>query len=170
MDRRIVYGLGAAAVLISVVWGGTGWAKPRLIRRMSGSQAVQAPAATLHWQPNLRTAHQTARMTGRPMLVVFGGERCAYCKKLEAETLGNPALANYINGSFLPVHLDYQKDNRAAQVLEIKALPTCIILSPEADLLGTVEGFVGAPDFAKALVQALDFQRSLQAEDEGLSR
>ncbi|HTI52456.1 MAG TPA: thioredoxin family protein [Planctomycetaceae bacterium] len=164
MERRTIHRVLLGAILFSVVWGASGWAKPRFIRRLS---ATKTPAAEpIRWQPDLKTAQRVAQETGRPMLIVMGGDRCTYCKKLEAETLGDVSTATYINTSFVPVHLHWERDQRAAQILEVKALPTCVILSPEADLLGSVEGFVKPPEFTRLLHQSLDFQRKLQSEKE----
>src|SRR4051794_30297142 len=122
MDRRILPWGVVATVLVSVVWGTSGWAKPSLIRRLSGK--TPAPAVDpIQWQPDLKSAHRVAAKSGRPILIVVGGPGCVYCKKLEGETLSDPSVASYINTAFVPVHLDWVADNRAAQVLEVKSLP-----------------------------------------------
>ncbi len=96
------------------------------------------------------------------MLIVCGGPWCVYCKKLEREVLSHPTIAKYINTAFIAVHLDSEKDQRAVQILEVKSLPTTIILSPEADLLGSVEGFVKVREYASVLQQSVAFQRTLR--------
>ena len=48
------------------------------------------------------------------------------------------------------------------QILEVKSLPTTVILSPEADLLGSVEGFVKVREYASVLKQSIDFQKTLR--------
>jgi thioredoxin-related protein len=169
MERRIVRWTLLATVLISVVWGATSWAKPSLIRRLSAIRTKPtAPAVDpIQWQPDLKTAHRESAASGRPILIVVGGPRCVYCRKLESETLRDPSLVSYINTSFVPVHLDMgiESERRSAEILEVTALPTCVVLSPNVDLLGTVEGFVKPQEFTRALHQSLDFQRRLQAEE-----
>jgi thioredoxin-related protein len=168
MPRNLASWTVLGAVLVSTVWGTSLMARPKFMRRTSATQAkagTETPAANpIQWQQDLRSAQRASRATGRPILIVFGGPRCMYCKKLEVETLGHPSLADYINSEFVPVHLDFDRDRRAAQILEIKSLPTTVVLSSEADLLGTVEGFVRPPEFTKTLHQAVDYQRQLQAE------
>jgi thioredoxin-related protein len=163
MERRRVRWVLMGAILFSVVWGTSGWAKSRFIRRLAGIKGRETAAEPIRWQPDLKAAQRLAQESGRPILIVMGGDRCAYCKKLEAETLGDAATANYVNASFVPVHLHWERDQRAAQILEIKALPTCVVLSPEADLLGSVEGFVKPQEFTQLLHESLEFQRKLQA-------
>jgi thioredoxin-related protein len=168
MERRSIHRVLTGAILFSVVWGTSGWAKSRFIRRLAGIKGRETAAAAepIRWQPDLKSAQRLALESGRPILIVMGGDRCAYCKKLEVETLGDAATANYVNTSFVPVHLHWERDQRAARILEVKALPTCVVLSPEADLLGSVEGFVKPSEFAQLLHQSLEYQRKLQEEQE----
>ena len=50
------------------------------------------------------------------------------------------------------------------RALEVKSLPTSIILSSEADLLGSIEGFVATREFAEVLHKSIEFQRTLRDE------
>ena len=108
------------------------------------------------WQPDLIAAHRLANAQNKPMLIVFGAEWCGYCKKLDQLTLNSPQLAEYINSSFVPVHLDADKDKRAATILEVKSLPCSIVLSPRADLLKRIEGFHSPGPFYQKLSAARD--------------
>lgn len=168
MDRRIIRWGMSGLLLTSVAMGATTASKPAA----SGRKTVQSPQSTqlsqeapsVQWVYDLKSAHKQSLATGKPMLIVCGGPWCIYCKKLEKEVLSHPTIARYINKTFIAVHLDSEKDQRAVQILEVKSLPTTVILSPEADLLGSVEGFVKARDFASVLKQSVDFQKTLRAE------
>jgi thioredoxin-related protein len=173
MDRRIIRVGLLGLVLVSVALG-TAFARPKAYRKVSArttpKKATATSAAAIHWQTDLEMAHRFSIATGRPMLVVFGAPWCTYCKKLENETMAHPSLVNYINSVFVPVHLDFEKDRRIAQVLEVKSLPTAVILSSEADLLGSIEGFVSPSEFSAVLQQSMEFQRTLNNEKSYASR
>lgn len=128
----------------------------------AASQAV-VPIA---WQPDLKSAHLEAQRTGRPILVVVCGPRCRYCDKLKMETLGDRSLATYINTSFVPVLLSGRtaEERHAVKVLDVQAFPTTIILSPEIEVLQSVEGFVRPAEFTRSLHLALDEHRAQRAE------
>jgi len=168
MLKRIARDATLGAILVSTVCGVSAMARPKFMQRTSATQtkpSATAPAASpIQWQRDLKTAQRISQSTGRPILIVFGGARCVHCKNLERETLGHPSLAEYINTAFVPVHLDYDKDRRAAQILEVEALPKCVVLNSDAELLGTIDGYVRPPEFTKTLHLALDYQRQLQAE------
>lgn len=152
-------------LVTSVAMGATVATKPPTASRAPRRpvQATQAPQS-IQWLHDLNKAHRLSKETGRPILIVFGGPWCQYCKKLDKEVLSHKTIVKYVNATFIPVHLDAQKDERAAKILEVKSLPTTIVLSPDADLLGSVEGYVAAKDYATVLKQSVQFQKSLQQD------
>ncbi|MBT5017765.1 MAG: thioredoxin family protein [Planctomicrobium sp.] len=108
----------------------------------------------LNWQSNLQAAHRQAVSENKPMLLVFGADWCHFCKKLEKETLNSNEMAKYINSEFVPIHLDTDKDKKVAEILKVSSLPCSIVLSPNADLLGRIEGFHTTAPFHKQLAAA----------------
>jgi thiol-disulfide isomerase/thioredoxin len=173
MDRRLL-GFGKLVVLVSTVAvGATLYAKSSPAKSSPiSSPTAKAPKAApavqatpgVQWLDDLETARRASVATGRPMLIVFGGQHCVFCKKLDKEVFTHPTLARYINAAFIPVHLDFEKNSRAAKILEVKSLPTSVILSSEADLLGSIEGFVATREFAEVLHKSIEFQRTLRDE------
>ena len=167
MDRRIVR-LGMGVVLLTTV-GICASALAKSGSFLNRSQSTQSAksssgAQSVKWVHDLHAARRAALATGRPMLIVVGGPKCYYCKKLDSEVFANATVAKYINSAFIPVHLDYYKNTREAQILEVKSLPTSVILSPEADLLGSIEGYVNVREYAMVLHQAVEYQRSQRDE------
>ncbi|QDU36635.1 thiol:disulfide interchange protein precursor [Maioricimonas rarisocia] len=117
--------------------------------------SAAAPEGTgITWQTDLRKAHETAVRENKPMLIVFGADWCGYCKKLERETLANPQMVKYVNAEFVPVHLDADKDKEALDILEVRGLPCSVVLSPNADLLGRIEGYQKTAPYYSKLVSA----------------
>jgi thioredoxin-related protein len=167
MDRRLL-GFGKLVVLVSTVAvGATLYAKSSPAKSSplpSPTAKAPKPAPAVQWLDDLETARRASVATGRPMLIVFGGKHCVFCKKLDNEVFTHPVLAKYINTAFIPVHLDFEKNSRAAKILEVKSLPTSVILSSEADLLGSIEGFVATREFAEVLHKSIEFQRTLRDE------
>jgi thioredoxin-related protein len=170
MDRRIVRWGMSGLLVTSMAVGAIAATNPADSKRKTNQspQSTQPPQAapSIRWIYDLQSAHKQCLVTGKPMLIVCGGPSCIYCRKLEKEVLGNSTIARYINNTFIAVHLDCKKDQRAVEILEIRSLPTTVILSPEADLLGSIEGFVKIQDYASVLKQSVEFQKSLKAKSE----
>lgn len=106
------------------------------------------------WQKDLKSAHTVAVRENKPLLLVWGADWCTFCKKLEQESLAHPTLARYINDTFVPVHLDYDKDEKVREILEVERLPCTIVLTPEAEQLERFEGFHPATDVYRKLAAA----------------
>jgi thioredoxin-related protein len=166
MDGRIVRsGLLVVLLTTTATWGTTAWARSIFSRKTAQtSQAPKAPpqAEPIQWLHDLKSAHRASVSSGRPMLIVFSGPKCFYCRKLENEVFTHPTVSRYINRGFVPVHLDLAKNREAAEILEVTSLPTTIILSSDADLLGSVEGFVDSRRFAETLHRSLAYQKSIR--------
>jgi thioredoxin-related protein len=131
------------------------------------SLAAPVPAAStakkeIKWQTDLQEAHRISVKDKRPMLIVFSASWCGYCKKLEKETFTDRKFVDYVNERFVPVKLDFDQHRKTAEVLEVKNLPTSVILSHEADLLGTVVGYMKLDKFQESLETALDAQDTVE--------
>lgn len=159
MDRRLnALGL-AGAIFVGLVVITQVTAGPFSLKG-SGSKT----RAGINWHRDIKAAHKEAAAAGKPLLVVFGASWCTYCHKLERETLSEPEMVKYVTGNFVPVHLDFDKDRKVAEILEVEQLPACVVLSPDADLLGNLVGYMQEEEMRKSLDQSLKAYRHLQAK------
>jgi thioredoxin-related protein len=124
--------------------------------------AAHPKYSEIRWESDLQAAHRLSVRQDRPLLIVFGADWCGYCHKLERDTFSDPEMAAYVHQNFVPVHLDFDRDRRIAGILEVKSVPTTIILSPKADLLGTVVGYVKTDRYRKSLAAALNFEKLIE--------
>lgn len=120
----------------------------------------QAPKVS--WHSDLHSAHRVSVKSGKPILIVFGADWCGYCKKLDRTTLQHPEMVSYIESAFVPVHLDFDKEREIAKILEVKSLPCSVVLSPDADLLGKLVGYVEADKYYQSLEASRQLQQRIQ--------
>jgi thioredoxin-related protein len=132
-----------------------------LLAGLCTAAVAAGPKNGLNWQKDIFAGHQESVRTGKPMLLVFGADWCVFCKKLEQTTLAEPEMVKYVNDNFVPVHLDVDRDKKVASILEIKSLPCTVVLSPDADVLGRIEGFAKAPALYKQLAAARKLQSAV---------
>ncbi|MFO0917856.1 MAG: thioredoxin family protein [Planctomycetaceae bacterium] len=116
----------------------------------------------INWEKTLRTAHDASLEQSKPLLMIFGASWCTFCHKLHRETLTDPSLAALINREFVPLALDFDKETRVVEILEVEQLPCTIVLSSEADLLLKYVGFLKPDAYLKKLQSALAKQKEIQ--------
>lgn len=151
MKRLACWGFAAIfSAATFCVLPSAGESAPPLFGALKGDQ----DDAEVKWVDNLQVARKNAIAQNKPILIVFGAEWCGYCKKLEKQTLGAPEVASFINDSFVPVHLDLDKERRVGEILEVTSLPCTIVLSSDAELLGRIEGYHTAAPFKQQLSTA----------------
>lgn len=113
------------------------------------------PKNGINWETDLLKARSKAMQTGRPILIVFGAEWCTFCKKMENTTFSEKEMVGAINERFVPVHLDFDKSKSIAQALEVKGIPSSIVISTDADVLSRKDGFAKSEDYYKVLAKGL---------------
>ena len=142
MDRR-EFGCAVVGTLL----GSSAW-------RMA--QAAATPSKSkIKWEKTLRAAHDAAVESDKPLLIVFGAAWCTFCHKMHRETFTDRKLIALIDREFVAVALDFDKETKVVEVLEIEHLPCTVVLSPDADLLLKYVGFAKPADYQKQLQSAL---------------
>ena len=127
------------------------------------SFADEPKTEQIRWSKDLYAAHNVSVETGKPMLILIASESCPPCRKLKTATFSDPRIVKYINASFIPVQLDFEKDAKAIEILEVEQIPTTIVLSPNADLLGRLVGFATAQDYHAALEKTRVVHRRIES-------
>lgn len=149
------------ALLALVLTASAGLAAPPFFGGLAGEADVG-----VKWHDNLQSAHKAAIAQNKPILIVFGADWCTYCKKLEKETLNNKEMSAYINETFVPVHLDFDKEKRVSELLEIKSLPCSVVVNSDAELLGRIEGYLASGAYQEKLTAAHRQFRPVQASSQ----
>ncbi|MBX3448960.1 MAG: thioredoxin family protein [Planctomycetaceae bacterium] len=142
MDRRRF--LAASATLALTAAARPGFAGP-----------FNQAAPKIEWQTDLKAAYRLAVRDDKPILIVFGASWCTFCHKLDRETFADRRMVEFVQSSFIPVHLDFDKEPHAAKVLEVEQLPASVVLSPEADLLKRTIGYYKYEKYREELDLAL---------------
>ena len=153
MERHNVNLCAAVGILVGMFFIG---GKPvRAVEPVSQESGIR-------WQADLQAAHREAVRLNRPVLIVFGADWCGFCKKLEQESLGHPQIAEYINQTFVPLHLDFDESEREAKILSVQSIPCVLALTPRAELVGRVDGYVAPQKMAEMLGKSLQMKTRLE--------
>ncbi|MBI3838735.1 MAG: thioredoxin family protein [Planctomycetia bacterium] len=112
-------------------------------------------AQEVAWNTDIQSAWQTAQMTNRPLLVFVTSSSCPYCRKMESNTLASPAIARRIRSSYVPVVVNAEESGAIAAQLQVRSVPTTIVISPDARMADRLEGYVPASKLQARLESVL---------------
>ncbi len=101
-------------------------------------------AQEVAWSTDIQSAWKTAQKTNRPMLVFVTSSSCSHCRNMESKTLASPAIARRINGSYVPVLVSAEESEAVAAQLQVRSVPTTIVISPDGRIADRVDGYVSA--------------------------
>jgi len=135
---------------------------------VSGVIHAAPPSNGIFWETDLLKARARAIQTKKPILIVFGAEWCTFCKKMESTTLSEKEMIQGINDSFVPVHLDFDKSRSVAKALEVKGIPSSIVLSTDAVVLSRKDGFAKSEEYRKVLTNGLKAHQILLTSGESV--
>jgi thiol-disulfide isomerase/thioredoxin len=118
--------------------------------------ALAAPAAAQEgWTTDYNTAVREAKTKNRPIVIDFYMANCPPCKKLDATTFRDPAVAKRLAEQFVAVRLDKDHAPALVQHLGIGTFPTIVFAAPDSKILGMHAGFVDVARFQQQLDRAL---------------
>lgn len=108
-------------------------------------------AASIHWRNDLNLARGEAVQSGKPLLINVSTDWCHFCRKMELETFSAPEVVDQVNGHFIPLRLDADRDRELAGRLGVHKYPATILASPDLNILSKVDGFRTPRQFQRHL-------------------
>jgi thiol-disulfide isomerase/thioredoxin len=102
-----------------------------------------------------------AAAEGKLVFIDFFTTWCEPCKRLDAETWSDPAVAKLLGEKTVPLRLDAEKEEALATRFKVEAYPTMLLLKPDGTEVDRLIGFRDAPKFIEEFTEALAGQNSL---------
>lgn len=88
-----------------------------------------ATAEPISWHDDLRTAHELAQASGKPLLLHFTTDRCVWCDRLEAGAFKNADVQSAVARGFVPVKIHAGKQPELAQMFKVRSFPTDVVVT-----------------------------------------
>ncbi len=93
------------------------------------------------WVEDWGEALARAKKEQRPLLVDFHTSWCAFCRKLDAESFADPAVAKLAREHFVCARLDADVQKAAALRYRPTGFPTVVFATPAGEEIWRFEGF-----------------------------
>lgn len=109
----------------------------------------------IRWRFDYNAARRDAAHHGKLILLDIGTEQCFWCKKLDAVTFRDPTVIRLLEGRFIPIKVDANREPRLVSALHVQSYPTLLVAAPDGRILERHEGFVGPTEMKRLLDSAL---------------
>lgn len=111
-----------------------------------------SPAGGLHWETDLETAQQSAKKTGRLVLIHFGGPWCEPCLRLEQQVFNQPGFGRELQGKYVAVKVDPHSNRALSEKYGISRVPTDVVITATGQLVYKV----GSPPTLAAYTETMN--------------
>ncbi len=116
---------------------------------------VASRDSAIVFSTDLDEVRDRARESGRPAFVAFGAVWCPLCRRMEEETLLDPAVQQ-LAGELVWGKVDVDRNRALAEEWGVEATPTIFLLGPDGRVLWRIVGGPPADELAAMLQEVLD--------------
>lgn len=128
-----------------------------LLTLMTGATGL-VQAGEMPWVKDWATAQQTAKSTGKIVMIDFYTDWCGWCKRLDKDTYTDTKVVQ-LASQFVPIKLNAEKDGvEVAQKYKdhVQGFPTILFLDAQGELVGKIGGYLPAGPFAEQMTKIKD--------------
>ncbi len=104
----------------------------------------------INWRTDYRKAYKESKVTGKPMLLKFTAPWCVFCKKMK-KSFDDRTVAEQVNNHYIPVIVNADNEKELSEALEVKGLPTTVVLTSELEIAGKIKGFLPPAKLLRSL-------------------
>ena len=120
---------------------------------------VENRAAGICWIDSVDAAWKTAKERDGLLLLFITSKNCLYCKKMQRTTYADPEVVRLIGDHYVAVTARADNIPELVKKLKVRTYPTTLIISPGAQVLATMPGYVSADKLCERLESATDKAR-----------
>lgn len=99
-----------------------------------------ADAAGISWKYDLPAAFEEAGKTGKPVMVDFFAVWCGWCKKMDADIYGDPAVRKLAE-EFINVKIDGDKNENLTVKYRVTGYPTIMFFDSGGSIVANMPGY-----------------------------
>jgi len=124
-----------------------------LVALTPGGASAQ-PVVGVAWRSDYNTARKEAADRGLPLLIVVGSDDCFYCRKLDATTFKNAAVAQLTASGFVPLKVNASQDATLSKALRVNVYPTTVLAGADGKIHAFIEGYLEPERYSEHMRRA----------------
>lgn len=113
---------------------------------LSTSVAADSMVSGLNSTSDFSNAVNLAKTQNKTILLIFDQDSCVYCDLLKENTLSDSNIQKELNGNYITVFVDINKDYALAEKYRIHGTPSMVFIDSDGGELGRIGGYVGADE------------------------
>ena len=128
------------------------WLSCLFVAVAAGAGSVSA--AEVQWGADVDAAWKVSVAEQRPMVLFVTRPNCRFCVEMKNKTFRDPQVSTRIEQSFVAVAVEADDVGWLVKEMKITAYPTTLLISPKAEVVDRIKGFLPPNQFAPRLDRA----------------
>ena len=116
---------------------------------------VSTIKCSLPWQSDLKNSKAAAKLKHKLIVVDVYTDNCAWCNRLEHETLQNPGVVAELSNRFIWLKLNALVNSADLKPYKISGYPTILVLDDQGKLVTSYSGYLPPEQFAEKMAMLL---------------
>ena len=88
----------------------------------------------------------------KKLFLFFTAEWCAYCTKMVSQTFKDSKVITCINKNFIPVKVDFDRENKIASSYQVRGLPSIWFVAENGEKISNLPGYI-PPDKLLSIIK-----------------
>ncbi|NLO18538.1 MAG: DUF255 domain-containing protein [Ignavibacteria bacterium] len=105
----------------------------------------------INWIRNFDFAKETARKSGKAILLQFRMDNCSGCKKMNESSYLDKDIIQFVNENYIPLKLDIVKDREGRRNYPAIWTPSFYFADYSGKLFYSIDGYLNQEDFLVVL-------------------
>lgn len=102
----------------------------------------QVVIAEIPWRQDPKSALDSAKEAGKPILVFVTAQWCHYCQKMKRDTWSDPQVQSVVSQRFETLRLDGDRDQHIVEKLGLRGYPATLVYTPDGRYVDQRGGYL----------------------------